>query len=689
VFVIERRPLKLTIDDMSRERPKSNVRAAVVSATYSGNEHNPVANVLGHVGSRSGLRNSEPDDGSSGAIIVVPLDSAAMPHPVVLHDVVDVLVELGWPVTVGATLSPQVTDRGVTRVKDAFTDAGYVGVTERGSSYVRLDMSRDVLPAPCPPSSVLSGQEISAAWTRAAVRLVVARWTHDPQEVFRGCVSAMLSCVRPIPGAEPADVAADMVTHLPPAFAIIEAPGDDEDSHTLIASGDVVLTDVVGAVLHGEDPTASPLIERCVRTGGLPPAYSIVGNAEPPAIRPITRPSVTDALRRLDKSMPDAGRVLRVLMSDNDSDGEADEVLAWLQRTIGPLVDPASASSPAAVSLLSSGLATAGESVAAWRANFNKDNVRRVAMPLGFDAERFRASDYRQIPMYLSGLTALLAAAPRLEPWLHWCYFDRSVLFSVEHVAHAEYADWIARVDVARGIGMMADYVGGRIVPVSRDDRGRVTMQAERNVYLPQPNYLAFWGGKPIDVCKIELVEYRPDHCRLSWRTVLSPNDSALYDDGMLTFADNGDGRTRITISGRQQFRLPPFWEAVDLDRYPEVKNPLVTDAYRRFFSSTFDNFEARFEGRPHRIGTDALPPSSVLPTQAWSTYLDIAREWLDERGVTHDSEHVDEQGFRHFAGTKTVEPQVNSQRWLDAVRPLVREYAAAVRSDMERVPRW
>jgi hypothetical protein len=674
---------------MRREASTTSVRAAVVSATYSGTEHNPVAEAFRLVGPRSGLRKREPDDGSSGAVIVVPLDLTAMPNPVVLHNVIDVLVERGWSVAVGAALSPQVTDGGVTDVDKALTDAGYAGVTAGGSGYDRIDLSADLISAPCPHSSVLSGHRVSSAWARAALRIVVARWTDDPQEIFRGCVSAMLGCAGAIPGAAPADVAADIVTHLPPAYAIIEAPGDDGDSHTLIASGDVVLTDVVAAVQHGEDPTASPLIDGCVRTCGLPPTYRIVHDAEPPAIRPTTKLSATDALRRLDQWVPDAARILRVLMSDNNSDREVDEVLARLQRAIGPLVDPASPSSPAAVSLIGNGLATAGESVAAWRANFNKDNVRRVAVPLGFDPQRYHASDYRQIPKYLSGLTALLGAAPRQEPWLHWCYFDRSVLFSIEHVAHAEYADWIARVDVAQGISMMADYLGGRIVPVSRDDRDRVTMQAERNIYLPQPNYLAFWGGKPIDVCKIELVEYRPDHCRLSWRTVLSPNDSALYDDGMLTFADNGDGRTRITISGRQQFRLPPFWEAVDLDRYPEVKNPLVTDAYRRFFSATFDNFEACYEGRPHRIGADALPPSSVFPTQALSTYLDIAREWLNERGATREPYQVDEDGFRHFPGTKAADRQPDSQRWLEAVRPLLKEYAAAVRSDVERVPRW
>jgi hypothetical protein len=146
-----------------------------------------------------------------------------------LHCVVDVLVELGWTVAVGAALSPRVTDRGVTHVGDALTAAGYIGVTAAGSNYDAIDLSSESVPAPCPPSSVLSGQPVSSAWARAALRIVLARWTDDPQETFRGCVSAMLGCVSAIPGAVPADVAADMVTHLPPAFAIVEAPGEDQD----------------------------------------------------------------------------------------------------------------------------------------------------------------------------------------------------------------------------------------------------------------------------------------------------------------------------------------------------------------------------------------------------------------------------------------------------------------------------
>ncbi len=62
---------------------------------------------------------------------------------------------------------------------------------------------------------------------------------------------------------------------------------------------------------------------------------------------PATNPSVTDALRRLNQELPDAARILRVLMYGNNNERDVDEVLAWLQRTIGPFVDRASPSSPA------------------------------------------------------------------------------------------------------------------------------------------------------------------------------------------------------------------------------------------------------------------------------------------------------------------------------------------------------
>ena len=93
--------------------------------------------------------------------------------------------------------------------------------------------------------------------------------------------------------------------------------------------------------------------------------------------------------------------------------------------------------------------------------------------------------------------------------------------------------------------------LGGVVVPIAYDEVGRPVKQAERNIYLPQPNYLVLYQGKPIDVSKLEVVEYRADRHRLYWKTVGSENNSAIYDDGIATFERSGEG-TCITIVSRQ-----------------------------------------------------------------------------------------------------------------------------------------
>ena len=87
---------------------------------------------------------------------------------------------------------------------------------------------------------------------------------------------------------------------------------------------------------------------------------------------------------------------------------------------------------------------------------------------------------------------------------------------------------------------------------------------------------MAFWGGRRIDVCKIELVQRDVHEHRLYWQTVVSPNGSAIFDDGVLTFTDLGSGRTRVGVRGRQLFTLPDTWAGLDLAGWPEVRNPLL-----------------------------------------------------------------------------------------------------------------
>ena len=195
------------------------------------------------------------------------------------------------------------------------------------------------------------------------------------------------------------------------------------------------------------------------------------------------------------------------------------------------------------------------------------------------------------------------------------------MVFRYTRALPIDFALFVRRVDIARTIQFMNDYLGGVVVALAHDTSGRPVRQAERNIYLPQPNYLVLYQGKPIDVSKLEVVEYEAGRHRLYWKTVLSENGSATYDDGIATFERTSDG-TRVTITGRQQFALPTFWQVFDPDIVPGLKARLVTHAYQTFFDRTIANFEALVEGRDIRIGRPVDEPASppveqLMPTAA------------------------------------------------------------------------
>ncbi|HEX2705337.1 MAG TPA: hypothetical protein VHM65_06230, partial [Candidatus Lustribacter sp.] len=291
-----------------------------------------------------------------------------------------------------------------------------------------------------------------------------------------------------------------------------------------------------------------------------------------------------------------------------------------------------------------------------------KDDVARVEVSLGFDPGAHPPQDYAELAEMADGFERAGARAPERAPGLRWTMVDEAVVFQTEREVMAPFTELTRRVDVAEGISLMADYLGGRRVPVSADADGRPLWQAERNIYLPQPNWVTAWGGLPIDVCKIELVERDPGRHRLSWRTVRSPNGSATYDDGSLTFEDTGRGTTVLRVAGRQLFALPAAWSAEGLALVPEVREPLVTESYRRFFAVTFDNLEACYEGRPFRVGRAPDGPDTALVTAVVRDLLAMGREGLgappeNPRGRRSGGRpapgDVDARGFAHFRGTR------------------------------------
>ena len=616
----------------------------------------------------------------------VVLTRLSQPTPVsaaVIEELVDLLFEGGCDdVLLAAALSIGDRDRGHRSVQALAHTAGLTGRSRRGRLYEMVDVGASTAPASVPDTSVLSGRSVSSAWADADVRVVLARSVTSLADAYDGCLATLLAAVPEVVGADPADVATDLLVHLPPALAVIDATvtshGADGrhalrelTTESLIVANDTLLADSTLATLLGQDRAGSGLVERALRVLGEP-LGRVDGDLTPftGVVRP--HPLLVNAFRRAGAERSVA-RVLSAAVGGPDQGaGAGDPVLAGIRRVLTPLV--AAADEPAGhVALL--GLLTAVAAVVdqthGWSVPLAKDRVSQVEVPLGFDPGSFAANEYDSLPDFFAPFERLLEQLPNTSGTesgvgseaMRWRMLDGAVVFETSRVVAADFGQFVARVDVAAGISLMADYLGGRRVAVSADGQGRVVRQAERNLYLPQPNYLAIWGGEPIDVCKIELVERADTEQRLLWRTIDSLNGSARWDDGSLTFTDLGTEGTRVTVRGRQLFTLPPAWSGIDLDLVPELKTPLVEDAYRRFFTATFDNLEACFEGRPFRIGRPAPTGDEPLATESLHQLLGVAQSWLDERSADRTSlfgeprreepDEVDLHGFSHFGGTR------------------------------------
>ena len=213
--------------------------------------------------------------------------------------------------------------------------------------------------------------------------------------------------------------------------------------------------------------------------------------------------------------------------------------------------------------------------------------------------------------------------------------------------------------------------------------------QAERNIYLPQPNYLVLYQGKPIDVSKLEVVEYAADRHRLYWKTLLSENGSATYDDGIATFERTSDG-TCVTITGRQQFTLPMFWQVFDPDIVPGLKARLVTHAYQTFFDRTIANFEALVEGRDIRIDRPvdepAAPPvEQLMPLlqQIGEVAMPFLRQLTGKHGGTMSgADHrIDSDGFVHVTPAQSASP--DPEQWLAEITRFIDGLGQAVQRDL------
>ncbi|HEV7147859.1 MAG TPA: DUF362 domain-containing protein, partial [Pedococcus sp.] len=449
------------------------------------------------------------------AVVLARLSQPTPASAAVIHEVVDLLVEAGCvDVAVGYSLTAYDRDRGHRSVHTLARQAGVRGRTERGRAYDLVDLAADPIEAPVPETAVLHGRPVSSAWARAGTRVLVARAVTDLLDGYAGCLATLVGAAHEVPGAEVADVAVDLLAHLPPTLVVVDAlqPSvgadgarlpDAVEAGIVLVGSDALVADTALAALLGQDRSNSRLIQRAIERLGSPEGIvdgelSAIQGAR--SAHPLARTAARQAA-----ADPPWERVLSAAIGGPDAGAEdADLVLATIRGLVTPLVSAADdALGQSGLTALLGTAAALQLGADAWSTGFDKSAVGRREAPLGFEPSIFSGQDYDTLPDFFAPFDTLLEVLTPNADGMRWRQVDDATVFEMARDLAADFDEFVARVDVGAGISLMADYLGGRRVTVTGDDvpvAPGLTRQAERNLYLPQPNYLAWWGGQPIDV---------------------------------------------------------------------------------------------------------------------------------------------------------------------------------------------
>lgn len=633
--------------------------------------------------------------------------------PGLVEHLIDLLHDKGYADIVVAEATGRADLWAENREVPVLADlAGYRYTTDDGHPYDVVDLSQDLVALPQVPGGVLGGGSIGRAWSEADVRIGFAKNRTDEEE---GYALGLANLLHALPLRDKsyhyrhrlaaAEVARDLLKLCPLHFALIDAYVSNHgpagcrraapiETRTIIASSDLMLCDWVGALKMGLDPYVNRTQAALLRSGALPCKFHVVGSYEPYPGWQNVPVLLRDSVRSRNRSPGLSGAVEPWLQSVNT---ELFPFRSDLDERVNGLLATVTGGRPLEITGLTAvnfWLGAMASAVETGRILADKDALPRRSTALGFAADAYPDSAYEAAADLMLPLADLAAQSPPDRNGLRWRYLDGSVLFRYDQLVDRPYDLFVDRVDIARAVQIMNDNIGGARVEVAVDAAGRVIRQAERDIYLPQPNWIALFGGEVIDVGKLEVIRHEPDRRRIFWRTVTSANDSATYDDGIVTFARAPGGLTAITIIARQKFTLPPAIERLGLDRFPRFKDALVSDAYAAYFSRTIANYLATYEGRDPRLGhdhdsrrgeADATAPHGpvAMIVEAVRQLATLLEPWLMRRVGGHGGGVTDAAGFQHFAGPAPDAP-AGADR--PAAAPLVDflgDLVAALRQDL------
>ncbi len=624
--------------------------------------------------------------------------------PQLVEHLIDALYERGYTqVIVGESANSFdlcLENRDVLMLADLL---GYQYVTSDGHDYEIIDLADELADGGFGHDSVLHGSQVSQQWLEADFVIVFAKNKTDDLNGYSLALDNLLSALPLVDKdyhykyrLDVAEVLTELAGSLQTDFSIIDAfisnhgnlgarVARPNHTNTLIAGRELLLTDHVAALKMGLDPLVSRNHRIATQRYGLPAHYEIDGIMSAYQGWINVDSSMLEATRYR-KQWPGLNQILTPWMQTVDSEvfPFKDPINEQINRIVSQFCARLDDNPNVYWALIafSHALGIVYRGIEAYQTMYAKDSLYYKEVALNIRPEDFDSSDFEQIPAYLDPLEAKTEQLKADANGLKWTYHtDGSVLFEFSHDIPVDYDDFVSRVEIRKSIQYMNDYIGGLIVPVETDSQGRVTKQLERNLYLPQPNYLVFYQGQNIDVSKLEQVRYGQNEQKMFWQTVKSENGSAGYDDGTVRFIRRPNNETRISIFGRQQFTLPLFWQIVNLDNFPALKDILFTHAYTTFFTTTMANFEAVYEGRDVRIGKpwheahenmEGINTPSDKITALLTDVQEFIQRNMPEKGdfltrlITNNKpepDYVDEDGFAHFNGaSQSKEPAENDE---------------------------
>jgi uncharacterized protein (DUF362 family) len=682
-------------------------------------------------------RLAQPRGQAANAVILLDFGAFALqdptvPHRLLIERLIDRCASLGWGhIALASTADSSslwADNRSVAVLADLL---GYCYETANGNAYEILDLSDELIAADFEDSSPLRGSALARPWLQADLRIVVGKLRTDQCETFALSAFTLL-CALPLVDKDyyyrlPMDLAsalASLLRRTPVSFSILDACDSAHGSggrqapmrantHAIICGQDLLAVDCAAAGKIGADYAQSPLLKGMIEVFGLPNLSDTRGPRRKFADFKLPSPQLLVSSQARNRS-PFFARLLAPWLQQIETD--LFPFKHPLDAKIHPHIamrfahldeDPVALGYLISLNYLCAALASA---VTGWRTLSDKDKLLQRSAPISPETLSCEDTDYRRMERELDQLNSWLLSEFDATDALCWRYLNHAVVFSISHEYPIPMSRFISKIDITRTIQFMNDYLGGTVIPVALDDKGRAVRQVERNLYLPQPNYLVLAGGKEIDVSKIESVHYGRGRQRMYWKTVKSENDSAVFDDGIVTFQSKGSS-TRVTIFGRQLFVLPPFWEQLNLELYPELKSRLVTHAYQTFFARTFSNFEAMLEDREIRMGRPLREPKHPAdsPERPIELIANLGRDWLDraapllekwtERGVDRASPSTglrDSNDFVHFRPGEAPpehKPEMREELaesiahfytgWLEAVAGDVSSIAETARKSM------